>query len=204
MLRATRRVLSSTVLFPLRASFESHGPASGPAEPVGGLDVETGACGVRRLGAPPPAVARRSVRSSAGDRPSRGSLFACLRGCFAGHRPSSSRSAIALLDAYTTTTRRSEPAVRPEGCRPDSNVAVPGKSERKVWLGTTILFAYAACFFKRRALVIGPSAVSYPVKSRGQWRRVAALGATELRSGRRRSSHCVLSRYRSRLVVGLL
>src|SRR6266478_6349317 len=149
------------------------------------------ACGVRRRGA--------RWRLRAGLFASPGStfagLFACLRGCLLAIvfvlwiR-------IALRDAYTTTSpalgaRRVATQKGPSTWT--AMLAVPGKSSGKCG-GTTIL-CYAASFLKHRSS-LSASPLCQPSEKRGEWRRVVTgIGAPELRSGRRRSSHFVLSRF---------
>ena len=76
----------------------------------------------------------------------------------------------------------------------DSNACRAREVERKVWRDNDSLLR--SLLLKTPQLVYRPVPLSQSSESAGQWRRVATgIGATELRSGRRRFSHCVLSRF---------
>src|SRR5882672_5462971 len=164
--------------------------ASWAAEPVRvAVDFDR-ACGVRRRSA--------RWRLRAGVFASPGStfaaLFACLRGCLLAIvfvlwiR-------IALRDAYTTTSpalgaRRGRPR---RGSR-HGQQCLPCQGSRAESVAGQRFFATQPAS-QNAAARYRPVPLCQSSESAGQWRRVAGIGATELRSGRRRSSHCVLSRF---------
>src|SRR5437660_8725006 len=160
------------------------------AEPVWVAVDFDWSCGVRRRGA--------RWRLRAGVFASPGStfagLFACLRGCLL--------AIVFVLWIRIRPSRclhhhkpgaRSQAGGDPEGAVDmDSNACRAREVERKVWRDNDSLLR--SLLLKTPQLVVGRFRCVNPVKARGS-RRVAGIGATELRSVRRRSSHCVLSRF---------
>jgi hypothetical protein len=75
----------------------------------------------------------------------------------------------------------------------DSNACRAREVERKVWRDNDSLLR--SLLLKTPQLVIGRFRCVNPVKARGSGALSLALEQLEFRSGRRRTPHCVLSRF---------
>jgi hypothetical protein len=118
-----------------------------------------------------------------------------LAGLLAGHRlrPLDPHRPLRCLHHHKPGAR-SQAGGDPEAAVDmDSNACRAREVERNVWRDDDSLLR--SPLLKTPQLVIGRFPLCQSSESAGPWRRVATgIGATELRSGRRRSSHCVLSR----------